>query len=374
MASITFYCFVFSFKPIASFWLMVLTRDFYRPLCHYCFPIKLPSALARLQQLKYRGSEPSLHSDQYVDHSFMACCQSNWDRNDRWSIWAFHQLHFGVWLCSDTHSITFWLLEQSLDCLEVDFTLVWFCLYQKQQMTSKFSQKETLTISKIIAQCRRNPNWHTILSSIRGRLGAIQPLARNLGLLLSFSIGSIVEYKYWPFIFIWIPVVYLVLLLFLNNTPQYYLQKGNCQVRICNRFLFLIELITIFSFVESKGSDCNLQRMEWKWPAAKCSTAIGIRKAKIDWRRTQKSTENTIEWFLQSNGCEGDFIQHRHIMVFTNDRMLYFHQLCVVDFWKIWQNHLQFQHFFDYIGYCANFRRVCQYANWRYVWTSNNIG
>ncbi|XP_031622895.1 facilitated trehalose transporter Tret1-like [Contarinia nasturtii] len=61
--------------------------------------------------------------------------------------------------------------------------------------------------------------------NMRGRLGAFTPLARNIGVMLSFIAGAIVEYQYWPYIFIFIPIIYLILLLLLPNTPQHYIER-----------------------------------------------------------------------------------------------------------------------------------------------------
>lgn len=102
----------------------------------------------------------------------------------------------------------------------------------------------------------------------RGRLGSIVPLARNVGLLIGFSIGVIVEYKYWPFIFIWVPVIYLVLLLLLTNTPQFYLERGNFEVRFFFRSRVSYTYTTFCSksqlntISENQKSDHVLQAME----------------------------------------------------------------------------------------------------------------
>lgn len=66
--------------------------------------------------------------------------------------------------------------------------------------------------------------------SLRGRLGSLTVLARNLGVLLAYIVGSFVEYEIIPVIFIYIPIIYTVCLFFLPNTPQYHLSKGNFKV------------------------------------------------------------------------------------------------------------------------------------------------
>lgn len=64
-------------------------------------------------------------------------------------------------------------------------------------------------------------------NNVRGRLGSFTPVSRNVGVLMAFFAGSVVQYEYNPYIFIWIPGAFLVLLLMLPNTPQFHLQNGN---------------------------------------------------------------------------------------------------------------------------------------------------
>lgn len=65
---------------------------------------------------------------------------------------------------------------------------------------------------------------------IRGRLGSITPLARNVGVLIAYIVGATVEYDIIPAILIYIPIFYMVFLFFLPNTPQYHLQTENIKV------------------------------------------------------------------------------------------------------------------------------------------------
>lgn len=66
--------------------------------------------------------------------------------------------------------------------------------------------------------------------SIRGRLGSFTPLIRNIGLLISFFVGGVVKYEYRPYIFISLPLIYLFWLLYLPNTPQFYLKHDDFDV------------------------------------------------------------------------------------------------------------------------------------------------
>lgn len=76
--------------------------------------------------------------------------------------------------------------------------------------------------------------------NIRGRLGSITPLARNVGVLIGYVVGAVVQYEHRPYIFVFFPVMYLFWLYSLPNTPQYYLHKEDYQVSfsIKGRFYF----------------------------------------------------------------------------------------------------------------------------------------
>ncbi|XP_055299426.1 uncharacterized protein LOC129567002 [Sitodiplosis mosellana] len=65
--------------------------------------------------------------------------------------------------------------------------------------------------------------------NIRGRLGSIIQLSRNTGILIAYIVGAIVDYKYIPCIFIFLPLLYVLCFVFLPNTPQYYLRNDRVQ-------------------------------------------------------------------------------------------------------------------------------------------------
>lgn len=60
--------------------------------------------------------------------------------------------------------------------------------------------------------------------------------------------GALVDYKSIPCIFIFIPLVYVVCFVFLPNTPQYYLQSNQIQVRKQQKFSLISNSIRINSF------------------------------------------------------------------------------------------------------------------------------
>lgn len=67
--------------------------------------------------------------------------------------------------------------------------------------------------------------------SIRGRLGSILQFSRNLGVLCGFIVAAMVEYETVPCIFASVPIIFGISFFFIPNTPQFYLQKGQENVR-----------------------------------------------------------------------------------------------------------------------------------------------
>lgn len=71
---------------------------------------------------------------------------------------------------------------------------------------------------------------HMAFHRIRGRLGSISMLSRNVGMLICFIIGSTLDYHYTPCVFVLIPIVSSIIFVTLPNTPQYYLQRNQLKV------------------------------------------------------------------------------------------------------------------------------------------------
>lgn len=65
---------------------------------------------------------------------------------------------------------------------------------------------------------------------IRGALGSMQLLSRSVGYLAAFIVGAIVDYSIFPLIFIGIPVITFILIIFLPNSPQYLIRNGDIEV------------------------------------------------------------------------------------------------------------------------------------------------
>lgn len=63
-----------------------------------------------------------------------------------------------------------------------------------------------------------------MIFSIRGRLCALVPLSRNIGVLMAHIGGALIKYEHRLFVFILLPISYIIVIWFLPNTPQYYLK------------------------------------------------------------------------------------------------------------------------------------------------------
>ncbi|XP_055307285.1 facilitated trehalose transporter Tret1-like, partial [Sitodiplosis mosellana] len=63
--------------------------------------------------------------------------------------------------------------------------------------------------------------------NVRGRLGSLVSLARNIGVLMAYTGGVLIEYEHRPYIFILLPISYLIMVYFLPDTPQYHLKMDD---------------------------------------------------------------------------------------------------------------------------------------------------
>lgn len=101
-------------------------------------------------------------------------------------------------------------------------------MWLKYQMTGKhfFSSKQ----HKFPIENYSKFFFYILSFSIRGRLGAFTPLARNLGVLIGYIVGAIVEYQHRSYIFIFFPIMYIFWLNALPNTPQYYMHREHYSV------------------------------------------------------------------------------------------------------------------------------------------------
>lgn len=56
--------------------------------------------------------------------------------------------------------------------------------------------------------------------NVRGRLGSILLLVLNVGTLLSYTVGALVDYSTFPLVMIACPVIFSIIVLFFPETPQ----------------------------------------------------------------------------------------------------------------------------------------------------------
>lgn len=65
---------------------------------------------------------------------------------------------------------------------------------------------------------------------VRGALGTVSQLARNLGVLVSYIAGAYFSYETIPYLFMGISVLFLASFSILPNTPQYFLSRKKFKV------------------------------------------------------------------------------------------------------------------------------------------------
>lgn len=213
---------------------------------------------------RFLGSDPLQISARYLAHSHLGFLQLIWVANVPWYSYHCHQLYFGFLFILATLIIIFYspdfsqvgfitttlsdtfgiksLLIISLLGSEINkylilitkiFRLDW--RGHSNDNRSFYFRNFKQWVSKIFFKFSANGisiDFLWQIFSIRGRLGSIIQLSRNIGILISYIIGAVVDYKYIPCIFIFIPILYVVCFIFLPNTPQFYLHKQQTQVSI----------------------------------------------------------------------------------------------------------------------------------------------
>lgn len=69
---------------------------------------------------------------------------------------------------------------------------------------------------------------------IRGTMGTLSAIMRNSGILLAYIIGALLDYNQIPFVFICLPLLFIVNFWFLPSTPQYFIRCGHFEVILLN--------------------------------------------------------------------------------------------------------------------------------------------
>lgn len=65
---------------------------------------------------------------------------------------------------------------------------------------------------------------------IRGTLGSIANLCKNIGMLTSYILAAFLTYDQIPFVLIVIPIVYMINFAVLPNTPAFWVKRGEYEV------------------------------------------------------------------------------------------------------------------------------------------------
>lgn len=120
----------------------------------------------------------------------------------------------------------------------------------------------------------------TAQDTVRGALGSYLTLFTNAGILFAYVIGSYVSYYTFVYIAILIPVMYVVGLIWLPETPNYFVNRGKYTeaerslrwLRGEDDKLVELELSKLNSFVKERGETMSLKQM---------LSATGTRRALI---------------------------------------------------------------------------------------------
>ncbi|GFG38197.1 hypothetical protein Cfor_03802, partial [Coptotermes formosanus] len=109
----------------------------------------------------------------------------------------------------------------------------------------------------------------TAQDTVRGALGSYLPLFTNAGILFAYITGSYVSYYTFAYIAIAIPVVYVVGLIWLPETPNYLVYRGKYAeaerslrwLRGKDDKLVELELTKLISFVKERNETVSLKQM-----------------------------------------------------------------------------------------------------------------
>lgn len=85
---------------------------------------------------------------------------------------------------------------------------------------------------------------YVLLHRIRGALSSISMLARNTGYMVAFAVGAYVEYVIVPYLYIGLPILFLILFLCLPNTAPFLVRHGKYEVSESKTHPFLYEVPT----------------------------------------------------------------------------------------------------------------------------------
>lgn len=94
---------------------------------------------------------------------------------------------------------------------------------------------------------------------IRGTLGSIAQLCRNVGMLTAYILSAIFDYNQLPYLYIIIPIVYMINFMSLPNTPQYLVRKGKFEVKEITGLIRFRATANIFSCLQFQKAEKALK-------------------------------------------------------------------------------------------------------------------
>lgn len=61
-------------------------------------------------------------------------------------------------------------------------------------------------------------------------MGTLSSVMRNTGILLAYIVGALLDYSQTPYVFICLPLLFVINFWFLPSTPQYLIRRGHLEV------------------------------------------------------------------------------------------------------------------------------------------------
>ncbi|XP_031619137.1 facilitated trehalose transporter Tret1-like [Contarinia nasturtii] len=137
--------------------------------------------------------------------------------------------------------------------------------------------------------------------NIRGRLGSITPLARNVGVLIASIVGATVDYGVIPAILIYIPIVYIISLYFLPNTPLFHLSRDD--VKEAEKSLMFYKGYEGKSECEQLALQLEFERLKNIVKATKANEKLHLKDFCSQTAVRGLIIGAAMAWFLQLTGC-----------------------------------------------------------------------
>lgn len=90
---------------------------------------------------------------------------------------------------------------------------------------------------------RKKNRIHRLLNfRFTPKFGAILLLSTNIGYFISFTAGLLLPYKVVPMVFVGFPIVFLILMLFLPESPVFLMMNEKMEVTKISKYFSLLNL------------------------------------------------------------------------------------------------------------------------------------